>query len=426
MRPPSSPWPSPSTGGRRARPSRERTRAPRAACRRRPSLPTAARLPPRRWPAARTRARPSSRRRWPQAPRSRVPAPPRRATRPAPRGSRASPPPAPRRAPPARTRQTGWPSLRARAVRPLPARCARRSAQCPRPSPARGRPTRGPGRRRRPEPARRARRRHDDGRNRSDDGGRSRDREPRPATRSFNCASTESSVASSTGLVTKRARAVLARPLAVLRRVVAGAHDHRNRGRLGVGRDDARDLVAVHVGHHEVHEDHVRRVALQEIERLVAGTGRVHAQAAGFEHALQLELHHLGIVDDQRFADVHRAPLLPQTEIQPYHALRSGRKRRAGTDQWAAWCPPRTETGRSGSATGKDRWTDQAAQHPAMLRCRIPRSAAPTPPRRRNPSSRGRRRRRHIETRRRRTRPPRASRGSRRPCARAGNSVRAA
>ena len=155
--------------------------------------------------------------------------------------------------------------------------------------------------------------RHVGGRSRSGDGARSRDaNRGRCTLLELRQHRIERGVVDRLGH--ERAGAVLARPLAVLRRVVAGAHDHRNRRRLGVGRDDARDLVAVHVRHHEVHEDHVRRVALEKIERLVARTRRVHAQAAGFEHALQLELHHLGIVDDQRFADVHRAPLLPQTK----------------------------------------------------------------------------------------------------------------
>ena len=99
-------------------------------------------------------------------------------------------------------------------------------------------------------------------------------------------------------------------PLLLLGRVVARAHDHGDGAGTCVRLDGARGLVTVHVRHHAVHENHVGRVGLEKFERFQPGGGRVDADPARFEHALELEHHHLGIVHDQRFADIHRASVL--------------------------------------------------------------------------------------------------------------------
>jgi hypothetical protein len=80
------------------------------------------------------------------------------------------------------------------------------------------------------------------------------------------------------------AGAVFLGPRPVLRRVVPGAHHDGDRGGLRVRGDHASDLVAVHVRHHEVHEDDVRRMRLQEVERLMTGRSGVDPQPSRLEH----------------------------------------------------------------------------------------------------------------------------------------------
>ena len=57
-----------------------------------------------------------------------------------------------------------------------------------------------------------------------------------------------------------------------------GQHDDLD---LGIRLQDAPGrLEAAHAGHGHVHQDHVRRIALDDLERLLAAPRRAHVQAA--------------------------------------------------------------------------------------------------------------------------------------------------
>jgi hypothetical protein len=84
--------------------------------------------------------------------------------------------------------------------------------------------------------------------------------------------------------------------LALFRRV----HHHGDHRGARVRLDDGDGLEAVHARHGVIHEDHVHGLALQELDRLLAGFGEFDQEAVALEQAPQGHPCGPGVVDHQR------------------------------------------------------------------------------------------------------------------------------